>query len=212
MSRNLWVSAIDLDMLKGAAGSRRTDLFDAVMASRRDVISLHDRRWKRMYPGYTPIEAALRRVIDGAITTDLVPLFQYEHAVALLADTLGTPLDASAFNEAAATLYRDVEALVRAAVRDTGPPEHACFSVDEVLRLGPPIPVPLDPEMPLGSGYMTRDEVSACRRALGGADLERVARRIPELTWPREALEGALQYKRWMEDADRRSFGLFLHN
>src|SRR5262249_53369055 len=110
---------------------------------------------------------------------------------------LGEALDADLFAEVRAEFLDAVDAVVRAA----GP---AWPALRDVLCRGPLLDVPLDPAMPLGTGYLATGEVQAAAVTAERADLD-------DPTGAAVAAEAAAQSRDWLREARAIGRGLFFH-
>lgn len=199
MSMTLTVIALDLGRFRAAQGSRDADLLHRVLAKKRDTLDDHDRYFRdrlQLRP-YTPLATAMEQIVNGEVDTHLRPLFQFEHAAAILAGVLGEALDADWFAEVRSGFLAAVDAVVRVA----GP---AWPALRDVLCRGPLLDVPLDPAMPLGTGYLTADEVQVAAAAAERIDLD-------ELAGSDVAAEAAAQYRDWLREARGIEQDLFFH-
>jgi hypothetical protein len=212
MSRDLHVSAIDLARFRAVCGSEDEDLLASVLERTADHLARHD-DFFRGFGGpavYVPLAEALAQIIRGRMDPTLTPTFQFEHAVGLLADTLGEPLDAELFMEAAQEFWDEVDTVIRRQSVEAGQGETVWPGLEAVLKRGPYLPVPLDPVWPLGSGFLTAEEVGAAAEAAEACQLDS-SQALDDLRWPDDAVDAADQYRDWLRYAASRSVGLFFH-
>jgi hypothetical protein len=213
MSRNLYVSALDLEKFRSVQGSRDEALLDSALDRNRELIVEHD-RYFRTFPGitrYTPLAEALAQIVRGEVDRTLSPLFQFEHAAALLADFLGERLDADQFVESAPALWDEVDAVIRRRLLAASQADFAWPTLAGVLKRGSCLNIPIDPAWPLGSGYLTADEVRTATPTAVACDLETLDDTLDDLQWPEEALDAATQYRSWLLQAAAKGVGLYFH-
>ena len=212
MSRDLYVCMIDLEKFKSVAGSGDRELLERVLHDRQDLIAAHDEDYRESWPleSYTPLSVALGQIITGTIDPGLTPRFQFEHAVALLADALGEPLETIAFLETRAPFWEEINRVIRQRSRAARLPDSDWPTLDELLERGPLLEVPIDPSLRLGTGYLTGGEIERAAAAVACVDLESTEG-LDNLTWPEEALEAAEEYRGWLREAASRRLGLFFH-
>jgi hypothetical protein len=213
MSQTLYISAIDLDRLVAVFGSDDTAMLDAVLRRAAVQTQRHD-VYFATFPDvtvYRPLAEALEQIVRGAPDPHFSPLFQFEHAAALLADTLGKPLDAECFKETSPSFSDDVDELISAAVKEAGQQEAVWPSLASVFRRGTCFDIPLDQKWPLGSGYLTGSEVESAAAVAEACDLAAAAGILQDLRWPDDTVSAAEQYVDWLRHAavDRR--GLYFH-
>ena len=214
MSLNLCVSALDLDRLGAVAGSRDEAQLASLLERNADRLARHD-AYFRSFPGvstYTPLGEVVSQVVRGRVDPELTPRFQFEHAVALLADSLGEVLDADLFNGADPSFWGEVHTAIRRRLSRAGRSENAWPRIETVLRRGPYLSVPVDPVWPLGSGYLTASEVDVAAEMAAACDLETPDDDdLADLSWPNDAVEAASQYREWLRHAASRRIGLYFH-
>jgi hypothetical protein len=213
MSRNLYVSALDLGQLRAIQSSGDQELLSRVLERNRSRILHHD-EYFRSFPGvvrYTPLTEAVGQIVRGQVDSDLTPRFQFEYAVALLADALGEPLESGFFAECAPVFWVEVDTFICRRLILAGQATTAWPALADVLKRGPYLDVPLDSAWRLSSGYLTTGEVRAATSAANACDLVDPAKKCQDLRWPDDALEAAAQYRSWLRQAAERGTGLFFH-
>lgn len=211
MSRDLYVAALDLDAFRRVQGSRDAALVERVRAEKARMIEAADDFFRRSTCAHDlAVLAALARIVDGAVTRASKPEPQYEHAAALLADTLGEAVDNELVREAVPDFYVPVDSAIRQRTRAAGLPRAAWPALEEVMGRGPLLDIPLDGTCRLGTGYLTHVEIAAALETAEQVELGDPAS-LQGVRWPEEALEIASAYRDWLRAADRRSVGLFLH-
>jgi hypothetical protein len=210
MSLDLHVVELDLAALQAAKGSGNRTLLRRVLRSESERIADHDEEFRSDTEPYLPLGEAIRQVIDGKIDRLATPRIQFEHAVALIADTLGRPLDADLFQESRPGFWDEVDRVIQRRLRAADASETACPGLWKVLERGPFPKVPLDPHMSLGSGYLTSREVARALAVAKTLDLDST-RGLGRLRWPAEALEGANLYRGWLAAAAANGRGLYFH-
>jgi hypothetical protein len=213
MSRDLYVSALDLAQLRAIQGSGDQALLNRVLEKNRGRIAIHD-EYFRNFPcvvQYTPLAEAIGQIVRGQVDQDLTPRFQFEHGAALLADSLGEPLEAGLFAECAPAFWAEVDTVICRRLVLAGRAMAAWPALADVLKRGPYLDVPLDPIWRLGSGYLTTGELRAAASAAEACNLEDPDTDCEDLRWPDAALEAAAQYRGWLHHAAERGAGLFFH-
>lgn len=211
MSRDLYVSAVDLEQLCAVQGSGNEALLASILERNQDYIAEHD-EYFRGFPGvprYAPLEEALKQIVRGQIDPDFTPRFQFEHATALLADSLGERLDANLFAECTPAFWDEVDTLIGRRLVAAGQPETAWPALAQILERGPCLNIPLDLQWRLGSGYLTTGEVSTAAKAAEACELVESDNTLENLKWPEEALEAASQYRDWLRHAGASGVGLY---
>ena len=213
MSCDLYVSALDLDRLGSVKGSRDEILLATIIERNRDCIAAHD-EYFRVFPGvvqYVPLADAVAQIFRQSIDANIEPRFQFEHAVALIADTMGELLDAGCFAESRASFWIEVDAVICRRLLAADRPCRDWPKLAEVLKRGPFIDIPCDHEHALGSGYLKAEEVLVASSAAALCDLERPDSTLDDLQWPDEALDAAKQYRDWLRHASANGLGLYFH-
>lgn len=214
MSRDLYVSALDPEQLRALQGSGNQALLASLLDDNRDRVSDHD-EYFRTFPGvarYVPLAEALGQIVYGRVNRDLTPIFQFEHAAALLADSLGERLPANLFAECTPAFLDEVDVVIRRRLITAGQSDTAWPALAEILKRGPCLDIPLDPQWPLGSGYLKADEVCTAAKAAGVCALEDLDDALNDLQWPEEALDAANQYRSWLCRAAAKRVGLYFHS
>jgi hypothetical protein len=212
MSRDLYVSKLDLEKFRAVQGSGDEELLRRLLEDKRVEIEQLDRHFRELtapHP-YVPLAVALEQIINGRIDEGSTPRFPFESAAALIADHLGEPLENTWLFEAKESFWREVDLVIRKRRRAAGVPKSVWPAFHELLERGPLLAVPLDPELPLGTGYLTASEVQEAASATERVDLED-AEGLDDLTWPEEALEAAWEYRGWLREASADGRGLFFH-
>ena len=213
MSSDLHVSALDLNQLRALQGSGDEALLASILERNHDYLMDHN-EYFRGFPGvqrYTPLAEAVKQIVRGQIDPDLTPRFQFEHAAALLADSLGEQLDASLFAECTPAFWDEVDTVIGRRLVAAGQPEEAWPALAQILERGPYLDIPLDPPWRLGSGYLTASEVSAAAKAAEACELAEPDETLEDLKWAEEALEATSQYRDWLRHAAATGVGLYFH-
>jgi hypothetical protein len=204
------VYRIDIEALRAKHGSGDQALVERVLREHRELIEEHDRHFGDDSPRYLPLSEALKQVVNAATRETAEPLFQYEHAVTLLVATLGQPLDQGPFNESHPHLWSDADLVLRDRLHRAGLPDDAVPPMDYLLERGPAVDVPLSPLNPLGTGYLTRQEVLEARASFQTVDLEED--RVPDdVAVAEEAVDAVRAYAGWVAEAAAANLGLFFH-
>jgi hypothetical protein len=210
MSQDLFVCTLDLDILHTIYGSGNQKLLRKILRARKQQIADHDDYWGKQMSPYLPLSAAIQQIIAGEIDTQVQPLFQFEHAVALIADTLGEALNSDVFLEISADFWSEIDCLLKCLRRQEHIPKLVWPTLDELLKRGPFLKVPLDRKMPLGTGYLTASEVQKASEKVRGVEPEKCMN-LEELIWPDEASEAVRIYHDWIREAAKKKLGLFFH-
>src|ERR1700760_4362453 len=189
MSRDLYVYSLDLERLRSLQGSRDLDFLNRLLEIKKERIQKHDDYFRQVLDmdSLFPLQKALEQIICNQIDDGVVPLFQFEHAVALLASSLGKPLGSELMLDVKSALWDEVDSTVRIKLRMAGLAESALPTFGEILKRGPLLEIPIDPDLPLGSGYLWKDEVQHYVRIAEAVDVDDTFG-LEELTWPDEAL------------------------
>lgn len=210
MSVSLNVVMLDLAKFKGIQGSGDRFLLRKVFREKKEMIADRDEFLPSHEQPWLSLADAVRQIIDGHINRKARPLSQFEHAAAVIADTVGETLDAGPLGASRTAFWDEVDQVIRTRLRKTGALKSAWPGLSELLGRGPLLRIPLDHENPLGTGYLTAREVGRALRVAETIDLES-GEGLGKLRWPREALEGACFCGRWLKSAGGRGLGLFLH-
>lgn len=211
MSQDLVVIAIDLDRFQAVFGSRDKRLLESVLTTKALEIAHHDeyfRDWVETGQ-YRSMREAIEQIVDGRPQRSFQPLFQFEHAAAMLADVMGEPLESDPFIEVKEDFWDEVNDTISECRSLTRIPSVTWPTLDEALARGPLLDVPLD-KVRLGTGYLKASEVQAASVAIPENAL------IPQgwlerLTWPEETLVAMQAYRDWIHVACERERGLFFH-
>lgn len=211
MSIDLFVTMLDFDRFRAVYGSKDKCLLRSIVAANRDAIGRHDDYFRDCVGGgrYSSIEVALQQIIDGTVDRCLEPRFQFEHAVAMIADSMGKPLESEVLMEVKESFWREVNVVLRRCRSTSQVPEGVWPTLDDVLKRGPFLNIPLH-RMRLGSGYLTANEVRRADEAV----LDEVAvgdSALNGLTWPDRALEAVEAYRSWIRAAAAERHDLYFH-
>jgi hypothetical protein len=212
MSRDLHISMLDLERLRIVQGGGDKKLLQMILEEKRFQIECDDEHFRNLTAPdpYTPLATALQQIIDGRIDEHLTPRFQFNHAASLIADFLGEPLETTWLSEAKEAFWHDVDVVIQRR-RDAGHIlEFVWPTLDELLGRGPLLDVPLDPEFPSRTGYLTAREVERAAVAVQRVDLEN-SDGLNDLRWSAEALDAAEEYRGWLRAAAANRLGLFFH-
>jgi hypothetical protein len=210
VSISLYVAMLDLEEFRAVQGSCDRALLQNVLRKKKEEIADRDEFLSGDYEPHLSVAEAIHQIIDGHIDRKAQPLCQFEHAAALIADTLGETLDPGPFAASRTEFWDEVNTVIRRKLRRAGARESAWPRLPEVLARGPLLRVPLDRENPLGTGYLTARQVVRAWRAGEALNLE-IADAVGKLRWPEDTLEGARCYRLWFKAATAKGFGLFLH-
>jgi len=210
MSWSLSVISLDLDQLRRARGGRDGALLQRVLREEKDQIAFHDGVFRKPRSPYLPLAKAIAQTIAGSVDPAARPRFQYEHAVAAIARSLGEPLDAEAFAECSDDLWNEINRFIRRARSGAGLSSSRWPAISAILQRGPFVDVPLDAAMRLGTGYLDGSECRTIAQALAALRFEDLARG-EELEWPDETVDAAEQYRGWVRHASEHAQGLFFH-
>lgn len=183
---------------------------ERVLSENAARIHEHDKFYQNKYQPYYPLGEAVTAIVAGKVDSRNKPLFQFEHAAALIAATLGDPLDAGAFMESTSTLWSDVEALLEERLSRAGEPTTLAQTLDSLLDRGPYLDVPIDQLNPLGTGYLLADEVNRWRAAFAKMDLDDETG-VETLATGIVALEALRTVRDWLDAAAHGRQGLFFH-
>lgn len=181
-----------------------------VVDENRELIAEHDQFYQGGLAHYLPLAKAVGQIIDNKVDLHAEPLFQYEHAAALIAATLGETLDPGMLRESHPDLWQDADTLLRDRLAKAGLEQSALLSLDSLLSRGSALEIPLDPLNPLGSGYLTSEEVQQAREAFGRIDLNDESE-LEGLLFGEDALEVARSYSSWIAEAASDGIGLYFH-
>jgi hypothetical protein len=204
---------LDIERFRSLQGSNDDALLASVLDRSRDLIARHD-EYFRGFPDvvrYAPLAEAIEQILRGKIDSGLTPLFQFEHAAALLADTLGERLDAGLFSECAPAFWDEVDTVIRRRLSAAGHPESAWPPLSKILERGPCLEIPLDPRWPLGSGFLDAGAVRTAAEVSETLDLEDQDGTTEDLEWPEEALDASRQFRGWLRRAAGKGSGLYFH-
>ena len=211
MSLSLYVYRLDFDGYLSAQRSGDAALAARVLAEHAELVAEHDAEYRTRFAApYLTLSDAVRQIILGGVDPAARPLFQYEHAAVLIAATLGDPLDAGPLNESHASLWGEADALLLRLLARAGLGSDALTPPSHLLSRGPALDVPLDPVNPLGTGYLTPEEVRNGRAVfsqLGVTDQSETE----EDEGDEEVLEAILAYSGWLAGAEAAGRGLFFH-
>lgn len=213
MSRSLYVSSIAIDRLVAVFGSADTALLDRVKHDAAERLRRHD-AYFATFPGvavYHPLAEALELIVRGKPDPRFTPLFQFEHAAAVLADTLGEPLDSDLFQECSPSFWDDVDEAIGRALAATRQSSGSWPAIAALLARGSCLPIPRDPAWPLGSGFLRHDEVARAAAAADACDLDALATVIQDLNYPDDTIAALEQYREWLRHAAEAGRGLYLH-
>jgi hypothetical protein len=209
VSTDLAVYQLDLVSLRAVQGGQDWSLAERVLSENAARIHQHDRFYQSKYQPYWPLGEAVAAIVSGKVDSRKQPLFQFEHAAALIAATLGDPLDAGVFMESTSTLWSDVEALLEERLSRAGEPTTLAQTLDSLLDRGPYLDVPIDQINPLGTGYLLADEVNGWRAAFAKMDLDETG--VETLPTGVVALEALRTVRDWLDAAAHSRQGLFFH-
>jgi hypothetical protein len=211
MSIDLIVSALDTTRFYTVCGGKDEELLQRVLKAKGVEIASHD-EYFRDWVGpdkYQSLRVAIRQIISGTIDGGLEPLFQFEHAAAMIADVVGMPLESEILMDAKEAFWMEVNQTIDE-YRDALGKVTEWLTLEEVLTRGPLLDIPLSP-IRLGTGFLTPDEVSAHDAALP-PQLEIPVGCADQLTWPDEVLEALQAYREWIGTAAEHRLGLFFHH
>ena len=213
MSVTLHVHAIDLQALRRIEGSKDEALLASLLSRGAGRLAEHDAYFAHFpqVSDYTALGEAVSQIVRGHVDPRLAPRFQFEHAVAFIVDLIGEPLAADAFAERASALWDEVDTVILRSLRAGNQPATAWPSIRILLERGPLLDVPLDPAWRLRTGYLHLDEAEAALQAAKACAPEDLADALHDLAWPDDAIDGAVQYRDWLECAVRGRKGLFFH-
>lgn len=207
MSVSLHVLLLDLAKFKAIQGSGDHRLLRKILREKKEDSADQD---EFLSSDDLTVAEAIGHVIDGKIDPKARPLFQYEHAAAVIADTIGEVLDSGPLEAGRTDFWDEVDQVIRTRLRKVRAPKSAWPGLSELLDRGPLLKIPVDRENPLGTGFLTAREVVRALRISETFDLES-REGLGKLRWPQEALEGACFYRGWLKFAGRRGLGLFFH-
>ena len=143
MSQDLYVSALDLSMFRAAMGSDDRKMLARILASRKDDIAGYDSYFARSNPPARPLALVIEEVITGKLLKG-TPAWQYEGAVAQIADALGTPLHVEVLFEARAAFCLEVDRLIKDLRKRARIAATLWPSIDEIMKRGPRLKIPTD--------------------------------------------------------------------
>ena len=204
------VYKLDLDQFRAIQGSGYSDLIEQVLEKNHDLIEEHDKIHSGCFTQYLTLAEAIRQIIGGKINKSAVPLFQYEHAAALIAATIGEPLDPGLLREGKPVLWEEADIVLRDRLRREGLPESAFPSIDHLFDRGPLLEVPIDLLNPLGTGYLTAEEVRQAKELIRSLNLDDKIG-LECLSSGEEALDVLRSYCSWIIDAAETGHSLFFH-
>lgn len=212
MSKDLLVTVLDLTRFERAVGSRDQELLRLVLGEKSPEIAAHDDYFRDWVEGgrYDSIALAITRIINGDLGAPLEPLFQFEHAAAMIADAMGIPLDSEALTEVKEDFWDEVNIAIQHCRTSLGLTGEIWPTLEDVLLRGPLLDIPLA-SIRLGSGYLTAVEARAADGALP-ASAAGCRPELEALTWPDEALDAVEAYREWIRAAADAGRGLYLHH
>lgn len=210
MSLDLYVYKLDIAQLRAVQGSGNRALLERVLSEQRELIEEQHETVQEEAVPHLRLGDALEQIIQGKIDETLRPLFQYEHAAALIAATLGDPLDPGLLRESHGVLWGEADVVLHDRLRRAGFPSSVLPPINHLLDRGPALDVPIDPLNPLGTGYLLTEEVKKAHDVFKKLDLEDDS--YPShVTLGDEALEVVQTYSGWVAAAVAADLGLFFH-
>jgi hypothetical protein len=210
MSRTLTAVAVDIDKLRKVPGSNDKRLLARVLAGQAEDIAFHDEFFGKSKHHYLPIGQAIEQLIRGQMDGNATPLFQYEHALAMIAEVLGEVLDNDAFTDCHSDYWREINSAVRQVRKSAKLSALVAPTPDEALRRGSCVPIPLDRRNPLGTGHLEKAACAASAAALSTLDLTRLID-SGKLEYVEETEAALIQYTEWLKAASKSRRGLYLH-
>lgn len=210
MSLNLSVYKLEIPRLRAVQGSSDRVLLLRVIDENRELIEQHDQFYRSGAARYLSLADAVGQIIEGVVDEQAEPLFQFEHAAALIAGTLGEVLDPGLLRESHPELWEDADTFLQDQLVKAGFAQSAFLSLESLLSRGPVLEIPIDPLNPLGSGYLTGEEVQQALEVFGSIDLGDDGA-LGTLLYDEEALDVVRSYSSWIADAARDALGLYFH-
>jgi hypothetical protein len=207
MSASLHAYTIQTRAFREVVGSRDDQLLTRILREHRAWLSEHD-AYLKGYITVTPfltLAEALSQILAGSIDDHASPLFQYEHAAALIAATIGTRLDDECFEETNPILWDEVDEVLRLGIGEVS----FEVTIASLLARGPLLEIPLDSSRRLGTGYLLENE--ACAAAASASNPSEESIEQLELCWPDDAYDGAMLFRSWLMTAAQSGRGLFIH-
>ncbi len=202
---------LDLAKFKAIQGSKDEGLVNAIRQTREEEIRHHDDYFRDWVDGnsYSSLMVAVEQIVNGRVDSKLAPMFQFEHAAAIIADVVGHSLDADLLTEAKEAFWDEVDLMIKKYRSKAHIKKSIWPTLREILNRGPLLDIPLDTRTRLGTGYLTASEVQKANDVVNNIDLE-VGIGL-NLTWPEEAQEAVESYRGWIRTAYTSGLALFFH-
>ncbi len=212
MSVDIYVSMLNLQKFQAIERSNDRELLRKIKNDHEKDIIDRDEYFRNILSiePYLPLNVAIEQIIFGQSYRKISPCFQYEHAAAIIADTMGEHLDTASFQECNRDFLEEVELLIRNGLSVANLPESGWPVMSTILERGPLLKIPMDPEMQLGTGYLTDKEVQKIAGVANKVDLEKVCL-LATLSWSEDSLQAVKDYRRWLRIAEKKRLGLFFH-
>ena len=209
MSRDLFVSAVDLDKLYSIYGSKDTILFRKICDCQSERITVYDDSTKTQKAADQPLLAqAVRNVIDGEVKVSAQNIYQYEFASALIAETIGEQMNSSAFIECSELLWNEINHLISQYRRSAGISKSVWPTTNELLKKGSGMPYLPKATVASQTGFLTTTEVRSAWLATEHLALDQ-ADDLNNFDIKNEARRAVNQYRIFLKEGATKSLGLF---